>query len=298
MWGALVAAADISTVALLLLAPLAAGVLLRLFMIQHDCSHNSFFPSERWNRLVGRILGILTLTPFDSWRAAHAYHHAAPGHLGKRGIGDILTLTTDEFAKLSLANRVLYRVYRHPLFLFPFAAPLAFLVLYRLPNLSSKHDPHARRSVHFTNAGLVLLWGTGTYCFGAHTFLAAYIPPVAIAAAVGAWFFFVQHQFEGTYWAPGSEWDFFDGSLRGSSHLELPKWANWFTGDVALHHIHHLNSRIPNYRLRTFAETDEVLNRWPRLHWRDGLKATRLGLWDPRQNRLVPFRAGSIAGTS
>lgn len=287
-WTGLVWAAKAIPLAVPFLIPFAAGMLLRLFMIQHDCSHNSFLPSDTWNTALGRLLGILTLTPFDAWKATHSYHHSAPGHLDKRGIGDILTLTTEEYLALSSLRQALYRLYRNPAFLLFLGAPFAFLFLYRLPT-QGIGGQRAVASVVRTNLGVFLVWGLGVWCYGAATFALIYIPMVWLAAATGAWFFFVQHQFADTYWATGEEWDFYTGALLGSSHLDLPGWANWLTGDIALHHVHHLNPRIPNYQLRSFVHCNPILTAWPRLTWLAALRATRLTLWDPVQRRLVAF---------
>jgi omega-6 fatty acid desaturase (delta-12 desaturase) len=258
-------------------------------MIQHDCGHHSFVPHARMNDLLGRFLGIITLTPYDYWRAAHAHHHAAPGKLGARGYGDIITLTVTEYCALPRWKQYLYRAYRSPVLMFGVGAPLLFLLYYRAPRSGCLPRRQLLANVAFTNLGL----GIGCLSLGAligpKSLAVIYLPTVFLASAFGAWLFFVQHQFESTYWAHDEDWDFLSGAIEGSSYVVLPRILNWFTGEIAIHHVHHLNSRIPNYRLRSFLTAHPEMSRINRLHWRDGVRATNLALWDETNRRLIPI---------
>ena len=289
MWALMLHFHERSAALAFAVSPLAAGFLLRLFMIQHDCGHHSFVPHARTNDLLGRFLGIITLTPYDYWRATHARHHAAPGKLGGRGEGDILMLTVTEYCALPKWKQYLYRAYRSPFLMFGVGAPLLFLLYYRAPRSRCLSKRRLLANVAFTNLGLALgcfLLGT---LIGPKSLAAIYLPTVFLASAFGAWLFFVQHQFEGTYWADGEDWDFFKGAIEGSSYIVLPRVFNWFTGDIAIHHVHHLNSRIPNYRLRSFLTAYPEFSQINRLNWRDGIRATNLVLWDEANRRLIPF---------
>ncbi len=274
----------------------AAGFLLRLFMIQHDCGHHSFVPNPRANDILGRSLGALTLTPYDYWRASHAVHHSAAGDLDRRGDGDILTLTVEEFVALSPRDRLRYRVYRNPLFLFLFGAPFLFLIYYRLPRRGQLSLRHYLLSTAGTNLAVASVVVAGGATLGWPQFGPVYIGTVWISSAIGVWMFYVQHQFEDTYWARTDDWDFFASALQGSSFLEMPRALNWFTGDIALHHIHHLNPRIPNYHLRRFLESQALLRDVRPLTLAQGLRATRLALWDHELRKLVPIRSARSSG--
>jgi omega-6 fatty acid desaturase (delta-12 desaturase) len=270
----------------------AAGFLVRLFIIMHDCGHGSFFRSRRANDAVGRLIGLLTLTPYGFWKRSHALHHATSGDLGRRGIGDIDTLTVREYRALRPARRLRYRLYRSPVVLLGVAPFYQFFIRHRLP----LHLPSPRRaagaSVLANDLALAVGWGLGIGTLGAELFLAVYVPPLLLMATAGIWLFFVQHQFEHTYWSRSSDWSFLEASLCGSSFYDLPRPLGWLTGNVGLHHVHHLCPRIPNYRLRPFLDAHPELRSLNRLTLRSSLGCARLALWDEELGRLVRFAEG------
>ena len=280
---------------LLLLSIPAGGLLVRLFIIQHDCGHGSFLPSKTVNDVLGVIISVLTLAPYAFWRRAHAYHHASSGHLGKRGIGDINTLTVAEYERLSPLRKLQYRVYRHPLFLFGFGVPFYFTVLQRLPFWQPYAAREIWRSVLGLNAMMVAFYGTLIWLIGAKTVLIVAVPVVFIASAVGGWLFFVQHQFEETHWTKPPEWDFQVAAFMGSSYYVLPKWLQWLTGNIGLHHIHHLCSLIPNYKLQACLDANPELKSVNRITLLESFKCANLALWCETRRRMVTFRDAQMA---
>ncbi len=274
----------------LALALPAAGLLVRVFIIQHDCGHGSFFNSRKANDLLGSICGVLTLTPYYYWRKSHAIHHASAGSLEDRGIGDIYTMTVKEYLQQSKWGRLKYRLYRHPLILFVLAPTFLFVVLNRFPLPESKSWKRELASVHWTNlaiaAGIISLG----FVIGLKSFLLIQLPIVVLAATVGTWLFFVQHQFEDTYYANEDQWDYTLAALQGSSYYQLPKVLQWFTGNIGFHHIHHLSPRIPNYRLQKCHEENPVFQQVVVLTLWTSLQSIFLSLWDEEQSKLVGFR--------
>ncbi|GAA4641561.1 fatty acid desaturase [Pontixanthobacter gangjinensis] len=283
----------------LALTPLAGLLLLRLFIIQHDCGHGSFFASRSGNDWVGRAMGVFTLTPYDCWRRSHALHHAATGNLDARGFGDVDTLTVREFQAQSKYGRFFYRLYRHPIVLLGFGPAYLFLLRHRLPIGLMKEGARYWVSAMATNVVSLLILAALVFQFGFATTALVFFPSLLIAASLGVWLFYIQHQFEDAHWDKKSEWTFHDAALHGSTHLDLPQPLRWFTANIGVHHVHHLASRIPFYRLR------EVLTAHPELHDMNRFtalqtfKALRLALWDEGQRRLVTFReAAMMAGKS
>jgi acyl-lipid omega-6 desaturase (Delta-12 desaturase) len=268
----------------------AGGLLVRLFIFQHDCGHGSFFTSRVANTAVGRALSVLTLTPYGYWRRAHALHHASAGDLSRRGIGDVTTLTVQEYRELPRRRRLAYRIYRNPLLLHLIGPPLYFILFQRSPFGQALPAAEAWRSVLGLNAVLIATYGGLISVFGAGAVVAALLPTACIASWVGGWLFFVQHQFEHTHWENGEEWEFHTAALGGSSHYVLPPLLRWFTGNVGLHHIHHLNSRIPNYRLQECLKGDPTLHDISRLTFAQSVHCIGLALWDEESRRLVSFR--------
>jgi acyl-lipid omega-6 desaturase (Delta-12 desaturase) len=273
-----------------LLAIPAAAFLVRLFMIQHDCGHGSFFRYRLANDWTGRVLGVLTLTPYDDWRRAHAAHHANSGHLDRRGIGDIDTLTVREFQALTFWGRLRYRLYRHPLVMFGLGPIYLFVLRQRLPLGQIRGSRLAWISPMATNLSIVGIVFTLAWFIGIGPFLLVHGPIVLLAGAIGVWLFYVQHQFEGTLWASGSEWDFHEASLHGSSHYDLPAILRWFTANIGVHHVHHLCSRIPYYRLPQTLRDHPDLRSVSRLTLFQSFRCVRLALWDETRGRLVSFR--------
>lgn len=273
----------------LLLAFPTAGFAVRLFILQHDCGHGSFFPSRTANRLVGTILGVMTLTPYLSWRREHAMHHATNGQLDHRGIGDIHTLTVAEYLALSRFRRCLYRLYRHPLVLFGIGPIFHFVVMQRLTRGLPPSWKKERRSVHLTNLALVAMFAGLGWLVGPWALAMIHLPVIALSASAGVWLFYVQHQFNPTYWERDGAWDYHTAAVAGSSYLDLPWPLRWVTANIGFHHIHHLDSRIPNYALPRCYQAHPQLRTAQRLTLRSSLACMRLNLWDEPSQRLVRF---------
>jgi omega-6 fatty acid desaturase (delta-12 desaturase) len=279
----------------LLLAIPAAGLLVRLFMIQHDCGHGSFFPNRRANDWVGRLIGVLTLTPYAYWRRTHAVHHATSAHLGKRGTGDIGTMTVSEYLAATGWRRACYRVLRNPLFLLGIAPFLLFVLKHRLPLDLLDGGKAVWFSVMGTNLAIAgAIFGMAWFV-GLDQVLLVHLPILLLAASIGVWLFYVQHQFEETWWAGAGDWSFHDGALRGSSYLDLPAPLRWVTANIGIHHVHHLASRIPSYRLGEVLRDYPDLRRVGRITLRQSLSCFRLALWDEERGQLVSFRE-ALAG--
>jgi omega-6 fatty acid desaturase (delta-12 desaturase) len=268
----------------------AVFLLVRLFIIQHDCGHGSFFASRRANDLLGRALGVLTLTPYTFWRSSHAIHHAGSGNLDRRGPGDITTLTVREYRALSPIRRLLYRIYRHPLVLFGVGPFYLFVIRNRIPTANPFRHPKIWGSILGTNATLAAFVTAMLLTVGGRAFLLAYLPVILLAAATGIWLFYIQHQFEHAYWATSPDWDFHEAALQGSSFYDLPAALHWLTGSIGFHHIHHVCSKIPNYRLRDCFDQNPEFRRVRHLTLRDSLKCAGLALWDEERQLLVAFR--------
>ncbi len=288
-WILMYASLAVSYWVTLALAVPTAFLLIRLFIIQHDCGHGSFFRSSRTAEVVGSILGVFTLTPYHFWRKSHAIHHATNGNLERRGFGDIKTLTVDEYSALSRWPRFWYRVYRHPAVLFGIGAVLQFFVMYRLPGTVPKTWTRARLSILWTDVGLaavIVLMGS---LIGFRALLLVHLPVALLSATIGVFLFYVQHQFEPTYWENNANWVYDDAALLGSSYYQLPKLLQWATGNIGLHHIHHLNALIPNYRLQAAMDRYPELRQVATLTMKESFRCVRLVLWDERAKKLVPF---------
>jgi omega-6 fatty acid desaturase (delta-12 desaturase) len=275
--------------AVLLTVP-AAGFLVRLFMIQHDCGHGAFFRNRTVNDWIGRAIGVLTLTPYDHWRRTHAVHHATSGNLDRRGPGAIHVLTVREYLALPPVRRWLYRLYRHPSVLFGLAPTFVFLLQNRLPIGFMRAGWRPWVSVMSTNLTIAAFLTGGAWLFGAAPFLLVQGPTLLLAATIGVWLFYVQHQFEQTSWARQQAWNRDEAALWGSSHYDLPPVLRWFSASIGVHHVHHLNSRIPFYRLAEVLHDHPQLKACGRLSLRDSIKSVRLALWDETSRRLIAFR--------
>ncbi len=273
----------------ILLLP-AAGFLVRLFMIQHDCAHRSFFRSRRANDLVGRLIGIATLTPHDHWRMSHAFHHASAGDLDRRGIGDVRTLTVAEYLACSRWVRFRYRLYRHPTVMFGVGPLYLFLLHNRLPVGFMRNGWLPWCSTMGTNLAIATMLALLIATVGLRPFLWVYVPTVLLATAAGVWLFYMQHQFEQTYWAKGKRWNAHDAALYGSSHYQLPAVIRWFTANIGMHHVHHLSSRIPFYRLPEVLRDHPVLAEVGHVTLLASVRGVCLALWDEEQRRLVSFK--------
>lgn len=273
---------------MLALALPAGGLLVRLFGIQHDCGHSSFFTSRWLNRAVGRFLSVLTLTPFGYWSRSHTVHHATAGDLGRRGIGDVDTLTVAEYRALNRSARLRYRLYRNPFVLHLIGPPLYFVLFQRSPFGQALPAAQAWRSIMGLNLGLLAVYGGLIAALGPSV-LVPILAVAFVASWVGGWLFFVQHQFEHTHWDDSERWNLHMAALGGSSYYVLPPVLQWFTGNIGLHHIHHLNSKIPNYRLQECLDAEPLLARISRLSLGESFRCIGLSLWDEDQRKLVPF---------
>ncbi|HEY0626863.1 MAG TPA: fatty acid desaturase [Allosphingosinicella sp.] len=269
---------------------LAGGLLLRLFLIQHDCGHGAMFRRRRTNDMVGRAISVLTLTPYDFWRRAHAVHHATSGNLSKRGTGDIDTLTVEEYRKLGRWRRLVYRFYRSPVGMLGVGPSYLFLLRHRLPVGFMRSGWRPWASALGTNAAIGCLAGVMIWQIGLWPFLAVHLPITLIAASAGVWLFYVQHQFERTSWDEDEDWSFHHAAIYGSSHYDLPPVLRWFTANIGIHHLHHLSSRIPFYRLPEAMRAHPELEGVSRITIGESLRTLRLRLWDEEARRLVPLR--------
>ncbi|MBX4910112.1 MULTISPECIES: fatty acid desaturase [Rhizobium] len=276
----------------------AAAFLLRLFMIQHDCGHGSFFARRKLDTWTGRALGVLTLTPYDYWRQTHAEHHASAGNLDERGIGDITTLTLEEYRTRSRAGRLAYRLYRHPIVMFGIGPAWLFIFKQRLPIGMMQAGALPWVSTMATNAAIAIIGGLLMWTIGPIPFLLVHLPVVLLAGAAGVWLFYVQHQFEETHWSKTGEWKFPRAALHGASHYDLPLVLRWLTGNIGIHHIHHLSSRIPYYRLPEVLRNHPELVAIGRVTLRQSLECVRLALWDEESGRLISFREAESLGPS
>ena len=265
----------------------AAGFLVRTFVVFHDCAHGSLFASKRANRWVGRFAGLLVLSPFERWRHDHAVHHGTSGDLERRGVGDIVTLTVDEYRARSPRGRLAYRMTRNPLVMFGLGPIIAMVIGPRIATRAQR--PRLRHSVLLTDAVIVALVAVGCWLIGWDRLLLVWAPSALIAGSVGIWLFYVQHQFEDAYWQSADDWDYTEAALRGSSYLRLPRVLEFFTGYIGFHHVHHLNARIPNYNLRRAHHENAIFHQVPSLSLIDGLRAVHLKLWDADRGKLVSF---------
>jgi omega-6 fatty acid desaturase (delta-12 desaturase) len=277
----------------LALAVVAAGILVRVFILFHDCCHGSFFASRRANTILGYLSGILTFTPFADWRYAHNVHHATAGDLDRRGIGDVWTMTTAEYIAASRGKRLVYRIYRNPFILLIPGPLILFLFQQRFSTKGAKR--RERNSVAFTNLAILFVAVVASFTIGLRTYLSIQLPVIAIAGSFGLWLFYLQHQFENVYWARHEFWDPERVALGGSSYLQLPKILQWFTGNIGLHHIHHARATIPNYYLQQCCDEIPAFQTVTPFTVRTSLDSLRLSLYDEEQKRLISFRALALS---
>ncbi len=290
LWVMMLVSLKISYLLTLLLAIPTAGLLVRLFIIQHDCGHGSFWRSQRANHALGFVLGVVTLTPYRYWRRTHAIHHATSGNLDRRELGDVTTLTVSEYRAAGRWRRIAYRIYRNPIVLLVVGPIWQFLIKHRLPWDAPRGWKSEWASVLWTDLILAAIVTTMALTVGIVPFLLVWAPVFVLSGAAGVWLFYVQHQFEDTYWERQEEWDFHLAGIQGSSFYDLPAVAHWFTGNIGYHHVHHLSSRIPNYRLRECMAEVPDLAHVTRLTFRQSLASLNLTLWDEQAGRLVRFR--------
>jgi omega-6 fatty acid desaturase (delta-12 desaturase) len=279
---------DVSVWITLLLAVPAAGFLLRTFIVFHDCAHGSFLPSKRGNLWLGRFTGLLVFQPFGNWRHNHAVHHGTAGDLDRRGTGDIATLTVEEYLSRPWKGRLGYRLFRNPVVMFGIGPIWSLMIGPRI--WSNKMRPRQRRSIIVTNLVLVGVVGVIVWVVGPGAWLLVQMPIAILAGTMGIFMFYVQHQFEDAYWESSDDWSYADAALQGSSYLVLPKVLQFFTGNIGLHHVHHLSAKIPNYNLQRAHDENPIFHDVPVLSVGDGLHAIRLKVIDPVSGRLLTWR--------
>ena len=289
-WALAWASLQISYLLTALICLICGGFLVRLFTIQHDCGHGSLFPSRIANDWVGRVIGVLTLTPYTLWKRSHSIHHSSSGNLEKRGIGDIYTMTVREYNSSSKYQRIMYRLYRSPLTLFVIGPIYVFGFQQRLPVGYMNEGAKYWISSLGTSAMMLLLYATMIYLIGFWQFAMIFSITSFTAAAAGVWLFYVQHQFEETHWDMPEDWDLHDAALHGSSHYVLPQPLQWMTGNIGVHHVHHLYSRIPFYRLPEVLRDHPILGDMKRLTIMESIKCANLHLWDEVNRRLITFK--------
>jgi acyl-lipid omega-6 desaturase (Delta-12 desaturase) len=288
LWYVMVHTMAISYWLTLPLAILAAGFLVRGFILFHDCGHGSFFKSRKANEVLGFITGVLTFTPYRHWRWEHAMHHATAGDLDKRGRGDVWTMTVQEYLAASRRKRIAYRLARNPVVLFLLAPLFLFLVLQRFPARNA--PPRERRSVHWTNLAILGMVATMGFTIGFKQYLLIQLTVMLVAGAAGVWLFYVQHQFEGVYWARHDHWDYTAVALQGSSFYQLPRILQWFTGNIGFHHIHHLRPGIPNYNLESCHRAVPLFQTVKPITLLGSLKSLSFRLWDEQRQQLVGYK--------
>lgn len=289
LWGAMWFSLGYSVWLTLLLAVPTAGFLVRIYILHHDCGHGSLFKSKKLNDITGFVLGLLVFTPYLSWRRHHALHHASSGNLDRRGFGDVETMTVSEYLRLTSRKRLAYRLYRNPLFLFGVAPAVYFVILQRFTFGLPPSWKKERVNIHYTNLALAACIAALCWLMGWRDFLMVHVPVTILASSLGVWLFYVQHNFEGTYWEHHDDWDFAAAALEGSSYYHLPKVLEWMTASIGFHHIHHLDSRIPSYRLQECYANSAVLQRVNRLTLRQSLSCINYKLWDEQTGRMVGF---------
>lgn len=282
----------VSYLLVLVLAVPTSGFLVRTFILFHDCTHGSLLPSKRANAWLGAFLGLMVYSPFLRWRHDHAIHHATSGDLDRRGGGDVRTLTVAEYRALASRSQLAYRLFRNPLIMFGIGPIVALLIGPRMVSRDAR--PRMRRSVIGTNVVLALAVGGLCWLIG-WKFLQVQAPTVMLAGSAGIWLFYVQHQFEDAYWEDTGNWSYADAALRGSSYLKLPRVLQFFSGNIGLHHVHHLNARIPNYNLQRAHDENVIFHDVPVLTLRDGLRAVRLKLWDEDRGLMVTFAQAQVS---
>ena len=289
-------ALGVSYLVVLVIAVPAAGFLLRTYILFHDCAHGSFLPSKRANAWLGVALGLVVWSPFHSWRHSHAVHHATSGDLDRRGVGDVATLTVAEYRALPWRTRLGYRLFRNPLVMFGVGPLWAMVIQPRFVPRAAR--PRIRRSIIATNVVLAAMISLLCWLIGWEDFLLVWAPTAWLAGSAGVFLFFVQHQFEDAYWESTENWSYAEAALQGSSYLKLPRVLQFFTGNIGVHHVHHLSARIPNYNLQRAHDANPIFHDVPTLSLWDGLRTVRLKLWDEDSRRLVTWRQARAAAGS
>lgn len=288
LWAAMYYSLQISYLLTLALALLTAGFQVRTFIIFHDCGHGSFFRSKRANKIVGTILGSLTYTPYDRWHNDHHVHHNTVGNLDKRGQGDVMTLTVDEYRALSSGKKLYYRIYRNPITIFLIAPFILFVIWFRFPRRGMQ--PAEKQSVYISNLIIAAFAGGMILLMGWKAFLMIQLPVIYFATVAGVWLFYVQHQFEDVIWSRQEDWDYKQMALEGSSYLKFPRILQWFSGNIGFHHIHHLSPKIPNYNLEKCHNSSSLFKDIKPVTFRASMRTINLRLWDEDASQLISFR--------
>ncbi len=273
----------------LAMAPLAAGFLIRVFIISHDCGHGAFFRSRTTSDIVGAIAAVLAFTPYGSWTYQHKVHHASSGDLDRRDVGDVWTLTVVEYGEAPWWTRAVYRFYRFPLVMFVLGPIFQFFIANRF--YRSATTAIERRSVLRTNIALAAIIAAASLTIGFKAYVMVQVPIMIVAGVGGVWLFYVQHQFEGVYWERHEKWDYVAQALEGSSYYKLPKLLQWFSGNIGFHHVHHLSPRVPNYNLERCHRGQPLFRNVTQLTMRTALRSLRLRLWDEDRREMVGFRS-------
>lgn len=293
MWYLMFRSLEYSYWITILLSLLASGFLIRIFIIFHDCGHRSFFVSKKANNLVGIVMGIISFTPFYKWHHQHWIHHATSGNLDKRGIGDIWTMTVDEYLKSSSWDRFIYRAFRNPFILFIFG-PFLIVLFNRLSR--KKMTSLERWNIYFTNISVIIIAGIISLLIGIKAYLLIQLPLILISHSIGIWLFYIQHQFDDVEWEREKNWDYKISAVNGSSFLKLPAVLQWFTGNIGYHHVHHLSSRIPNYNLAKCHNENAIFREVKPIKLSETFRALTLGLWDEANRKMISFRKLSVSG--
>ncbi|GAB4312815.1 MAG: fatty acid desaturase [Bacteroidales bacterium] len=291
LWVLMVRSLEYSYWITLLLSMPAAGFLVRIFIIFHDCGHGSFLKSKTLNKVVGIIAGALSFTAYHKWHAQHQVHHQTVGDLDKRGMGDVLTITVEEYKNRSRWQRIYYRFYRHPVVLFIIAPFFLFTIAQCVPD--KRLPKKITLYTHLTTLGLIIALAMVSWSIGFRTFILIQIPVLFFASVFGVWLFYVQHQFKDTVWVRSDKWDYKMIAMNGSSCLKLPRILQWFSGNIGFHHIHHLSPRIPNYNLEKCYLENPLFQKKP-LTLAEALGTWRFGLWDEEKGRLVTFKEAGV----
>jgi acyl-lipid omega-6 desaturase (Delta-12 desaturase) len=294
MWYLMYRSLEYSYLFTLLLSVIASGFLIRIFIIFHDCGHRSFFVSKKANDIVGMAMGLLTFTPFDRWHNQHRIHHSTSGNLDKRGIGDVWTMTLEEYLKSSRRERFFYRTFRNPFIMFTLGPVLVIFIQNRITN--KRMTKKEKMNVYFTNIIVLIMAVLISFLIGFKAFLMIQLPVILIAHSLGIWLFYVQHQFDDVYWERDNKWDYKISAIRGSSFLKLPPVLQWFTGNIGFHHVHHLSSRIPNYYLAQCHRENEIFRQVKPIIWFSTFRTLTLGLWDEANKRMISFRKIQTVG--
>ena len=294
LWYIMYRSLEYSYLITLLLSLVASGFLIRMFIIFHDCGHRSFFESKKANNIIGIIMGIFAFTPFYKWHHQHWIHHATSGNLDKRGIGDVWTLTVEEYLKSSGWTRFYYRAFRNPFVLFTIGPILVVMLQNRIT--SKEMTKLEKRNIYFTNLMIFLMAVVISLFIGVKAYLLIQLPVILISHSMGIWLFYIQHQFDDANWERESKWDYKISAIRGSSFLKLPALLQWFTGNIGFHHVHHLSSRIPNYNLAKCHYENDIFKDVKPLILFSTFKALTLGLWDEASRKMISFRKVSVSG--